>query len=155
MILNFEKMRWSFSPCPSFLNRNTQRKKRQMEDTAAATQTSQADLFNVITYYVKSSQNRARWAFVFIKHIQFFFFKWLIVSLDKTLIHRLVSFIALWSSTETVTLTFNRLESIEVHYMVYTVYFQYKNPGMFSSKTFISFRLKTEIHKHLGWHGGE
>ncbi len=25
-----------------------------MEDTAAATQTSQADLFNVITYYVKS-----------------------------------------------------------------------------------------------------
>ncbi len=32
------------------------------------------DLFNVITYYVKSSQNRARWAFVFIKHIHFFFF---------------------------------------------------------------------------------
>ncbi len=54
------------------------------------------------------------------------------VSLDKTLIHRLVSFIALWSSTETVILTFNRLESIEVQYME-------ENPGMFSSKTFISF----------------
>ncbi len=26
----------------------------QMEDTAAATQISQADLFNIITYYVKS-----------------------------------------------------------------------------------------------------
>ncbi len=26
-------------------------------------------------------------------------------------------FIALWSCTETVILTFNRLESIEVHYM--------------------------------------
>ncbi len=53
-------------------------------------------------------------------------------SLDKTLIHRLVLFIALSSCTETVILTFNRLESIEVHYME-------ENPGMFSSKTFISF----------------
>ncbi len=52
----------------------TEEEIRQMEDTAAATQTSQADLFNVITYYVKSSQNRARRAFVFIKHILFFFF---------------------------------------------------------------------------------
>jgi len=26
---------------------------------------------------------------------------------------------------------------------------------MFSSKTFISFRLKKERHGHLGWHGGE
>ncbi len=32
----------------------TEEEIRQMEDTAAATQTSQADLFNVITYYVKS-----------------------------------------------------------------------------------------------------
>ncbi len=33
------------------------------------------DRFNVITYYVKrASQNRARWEFVFIQHIQFFFF---------------------------------------------------------------------------------
>jgi len=31
-----------------------------------------------------------------------------------------------------------------------------KNPGMFSSKTFISFRLKKERQGgHLGWHGGE
>ncbi len=74
------------------------------------------------------------------------FFKWPIVSLHKTLIHPLVSFIALWSCTETVILTINRLESIETNYMD-------KNPGMFSSKTFISFRLKKEIHKHLGWHG--
>ncbi len=57
------------------------------------------------------------------------------VWLDKTLIHRLVWFIALWSCTETVILTFNRLESIETNYMD-------KNPGMFSSKTLISFRLK-------------
>jgi len=26
---------------------------------------------------------------------------------------------------------------------------------MFSSKTFIFFRLKTERRGHLGWHGGE
>ncbi len=50
---------------------------------------------------------------------------WPIVSLEKTLIHRLVSFIALWSGTETIILTFNRLESIETNYMD-------KNPGMFS-----------------------
>ncbi len=35
-----------------------------------------------------------------------FFFKSQIVSLDKTLIHRLVSFIALWICTETVILPF-------------------------------------------------
>ncbi len=34
--------------------------------------------------------------------------KLLIVSLDKTLIHHLVSYIVLWSCTETVILTFNR-----------------------------------------------
>ncbi len=72
------------------------------------------------------------------------FFKWLIVSLDKTLIHRLVSFIALWSCTETVILTFNRLESIKVHSMD-------THPGMFSSKTLLS--PEEKIHKHLGWHG--
>jgi len=42
----------------------------------------------------------------------------------------------------------NRLVPIEVHYME-------KNPGMFSSKTLISFRLKKEKHGHLGLHGGE
>ncbi len=72
-------------------------------------------------------------AFLFMKQI--IFFKSQIVSLDKTLIHRLVSFIALWICTETVILTFNRLESIEVHYMD-------TNPGMFSSKTLIYFRPK-------------
>jgi len=37
----------------------------------------------------------------------------------------------------------NRLDPIEVHYMV-------KNPGMFSSKAFISFQLRKERHGHLG-----
>jgi len=40
------------------------------------------------------------------------------------------------------------LVPIEVHYME-------KNPGMFSSKTLISFQLKKERHGRLGWHGGE
>jgi len=30
-----------------------------------------------------------------------------------------------------------------------------ENAGMFSSKTFISFRMMKERHGHLGWHGGE
>jgi len=42
----------------------------------------------------------------------------------------------------------NRLVTSKVHYME-------KNPGMFSSKTLISFRLKKEKHWHLWWHGGE
>jgi len=37
------------------------------------------------------------------------------------------------------------LVPIEVHYME-------KNPGIFSSKTLISFRLKKERRGHLGWH---
>ncbi len=41
----------------------------------------------------------------------------------------------LWSCTENVILTFNRLESIEVQYMD-------ANPGMFSSKTLIDWRKK-------------
>jgi len=45
--------------------------------------------------------------------------------------------------TETVVWTLNRLVPIEVHYME-------KNPGMFSSKTLNSFRLKKETHGHLG-----
>ncbi len=80
-------------------------------------------------------------------YIYLIFFKWIIVSLEKTLIHPLVSFIALWSCIETVILIFNHLESIEVHYM--------EIREMFSSKTLISFRLKKEIHKTswmtLGW----
>ncbi len=75
----------------------------------------------LITYYVKSGTRIC----VFINHIRIFYcFKWL----DKTLIYRLVLFIALWSCTETVILTFNSLEYIEVQYME-------TNPGMFSSKT--------------------
>ncbi len=42
-----------------------------------------------------------------------------------------------------VILTFNRLESNKTNYMD-------TNPGMFSSKTLISFRLKKEILKHFG-----
>ncbi len=52
----------------------------------------------------------------------------MIISLDNTLIHPLVSCIALCSFTESLILTFNHLESIEVHYME-------KIPGMFSSKS--------------------
>ncbi len=57
------------------------------------------------------------------------------VWLDKTIIHRLVSFIA-------------ALKPFEVHYMD-------TNPAMFSSKTFISLRLKKEIQKQIGWLGDE
>jgi len=40
--------------------------------------------------------------------------------------------------TETLIWTLNRLVPIEVHYME-------KNPGMFSSKTLIPFRLKKDM----------
>jgi len=40
------------------------------------------------------------------------------------------------------------LVTSKVHYME-------KNPGIFSSKTLISFQLKREWHGHLGWHGSE
>ncbi len=51
-----------------------------------------------------------------------------------------------WSCTETVILTFNRLESTKVHYMD-------TNAGMFSSKTFIYFykHQKSEIVKPCFW----
>jgi len=79
-----------------------------------------------------ASQNRARQAFELIKlKLCFCFFKWAIVSLDKTLIHYLVSFKALWTVCSLYCWTLNRLVPIEVHYME-------KNPGMFSSKTLIS-----------------
>jgi len=61
-------------------------------------------------------------------------------------IHRLVSFKALWSCTETQIWTLKRLVPIEVHYME-------KNAGMFWSKTLISFRLKNidmDISDHMG-----
>ncbi len=105
-----------------------------------------------LTYYMKlrMSITEQSKACICVYKAYPFFFLWPIVSvhLDKTLIYRLVSFIALWSCTETVILTFNRLESIEVQYLE-------KIPGMFSSKTLFSFRLKKKIHKHLGYHGGE
>ncbi len=59
--------------------------------------------------------------------------------LDKTLISRLGSCRALWSCIETAIWTFNPLATIEVHYME-------KNPGIFFSKTFISFQLNKERH---------
>ncbi len=75
------------------------------------------DLLNIITWSLgHASQNKR--AFVFIMHIHlFYFFIWPIISPDKTLIHCLVSFIALWRCTEPVILTFNRLESIGANYM--------------------------------------
>ncbi len=82
----------------------------------------------------------ARRAFVVKKY---FFRKWPMVSLDKSLIPRLGSCRALWSCIETAIWTFNPFIHIEVHYMQ-------KNPGMFSSKTLIPLR-----HEQHGWHGGE
>jgi len=58
------------------------------------------------------------------------------VSLDKTLIHRLVSFKALRSCTETLIWTLNRLVPNEVH--LYG-----ENPGMFSSNFFSTEEGKT------------
>ncbi len=78
----------------------------------------------------------------------FFFRKWQIISLDKTLIPRLGSYRALWSCIEIAVWTFNPLATIEAYYME-------KNLERFSSKTLISFRLKKERHEHLGWHVGE
>ncbi len=64
----------------------------------------------------------ARQTFVVKKYIHFYL----------TLIPRLGSYRALWSCIEIAIWTFNPLVPIEVHYME-------KNPGMFSSKTLISF----------------
>jgi len=70
------------------------------------------------------------------------------VSLDKTLIHRLVSFKALWSCTETHL-------DVEPFGSQWSPLYG-ENPGMFSSKTyFFSAEKKKERHGHLGWHGGE
>ncbi len=96
--------------------------------------TSSVTFLTLLRITCNITQNRRTFVFIKHKHL-FYFFKWTIV-------------FALWSCTETVILTFNRLESIEVHYMD-------TNAGKFSSKTFISFQLKKEIHKHLGLHGGE
>jgi len=65
--------------------------------------------------------------------------------LDKTLIHRLVSFKKPFES------------ALKLSFGTWTVWFPLKkeNPGMLSSKTLISFRLKKERRGHLGWHGGE
>ncbi len=86
-------------------------------------------------------------------NIYFFIFrKWLIVLLDKTLIHWLGLCRALWSCIETAIWTFNPLATIEVHYME-------KNPGMFSSKKTLflcDWRQKDmnnnmNILNHMGW----
>jgi len=67
--------------------------------------------------------------------------------LDKTLIHRLVLFKALWSCTETHL----DLEPFGSHWS--PLYGE--NSRMFSSKTWISFRQKKLRQGHCGWHGGE
>jgi len=72
------------------------------------------------------------------------FFKRIIISFDKTLIHHLMSFKALWSCTETHL----DLEPFGSHWS--PLYGE--NPGMLQ-KPLISFRLKKE--RHLGWHGDE
>ncbi len=79
------------------------------------------DFFAVPIYEVAHAHRRAsaRRAFV----------------VKSTLIPWLGSYRALWSCNESEIWTFNPLIAIEVHYMD-------KNPGMFSSKTLISFRLK-------------
>jgi len=73
----------------------------------------------------------------------YLFFKWAIVSLDKTLIHRLVSFKALWTVC-TETLIWTPLKSI-IWRKILECFHQ----------TLISLRLKKERHGHLGLHGGE
>ncbi len=70
--------------------------------------------------------------------LSFFFYD--IISLHKILIPQLGSCRARWSALK---LQFGP----STHYME-------KDPGMFSSKTLISFRLKKERHEHH-WHGGE
>ncbi len=81
-------------------------------------------------------------------HFIIFFRKWLIISLHKTHTTRLGLSRALWSCIETAIWTFNQLGPIEIHNMK-------KNPGTFFSKNLISFRLKKDRHKHVGWHGSK
>ncbi len=77
---------------------------------------SEKDEFILMNEFEQES--RARWAFVLIKRkLLYLFLKWPLVWLDKTLIHRLVSFKALWSGTETGIWTLIRLVPNEVHYM--------------------------------------
>jgi len=74
----------------------------------------------------RASQNRARRAFELTKlKLCYLFIKWAIVSLDKTLFHRLELFKALWNSHLD-------LEPFGPHWS--PLYGE--NPGMFSSKTF-------------------
>jgi len=98
-------------------------------------------------FFSRTSQNRERRPFELTNLpivIYLFIFKWAIVSLDKTLIHRLGSFKALWKvCTETVFSTLNRLVPIEIHYME-------KNPRMFSSKK-LNFFLTEERTTWISW----
>ncbi len=85
----------------------------------------------------------ARWAFVIKPYIKCYFFYLIDRSLDNALSSRLGACRALWSCIETAIWTLQPVGFIEVHYME-------KNPGMFSSKSFISFQLKKERQGHLG-----
>ncbi len=95
------------------------------------------DLFDMNAQCVKMCLRIVKVFFFF-----FFFFLWPIVLLDKTVIPRLRSCRALWNCN------LDQLIPIEVHFME-------EKSGMFSSTSFISFRLKKERHEHLGWHGSE
>ena len=73
----------------------------------------------------------------------FVFFRiWPMVWIDKTLIPRLGSCRA-----------FEAALKLQFGPSTRWSHCMEKNPGRFSSKTFISFRLKKERHEHLGWRG--
>ncbi len=82
--------------------------------------------------------------FGFIKHIHLFsFFKWPIISLDKTSSGIVYSPLKLHWNCQ-----FN-LQPFGVHW---NKLYGYKSWNVFSKK---KIQLEKEIHKHLGWHGGE
>jgi len=112
--------------------------------------TRKKDLFILMNEFEQeshkcSSQNRARQTFVLIKlKLCYLFLKWPIVSLDKTLIHRLVSFKASFEA------------ALKLSFGSWTVWYPMKSIIWKKSwNVSFSFRLKKERHGHLGWHGGE
>ncbi len=107
-----EKMRWSFSPYSTFFWTKVHRR-----STNCAWSFQRDYIMREDTHaHLRAS---ARRAFVIV------FRKWLIVSLDKTLIPRMGSCRDLWSCIETAIWTVNLLIPTEVHFME-------KNTEMFS-----------------------